>query len=53
VLQNSLPNEKQGSAQQWQVWLGQPFYISLQSGEQMAFAGMLEFWKSSLRPVES
>jgi putative SOS response-associated peptidase YedK len=38
---------------EWRPSDKQPFYISLKSGEQMAFAGLWEFWKSPLGPVES
>jgi putative SOS response-associated peptidase YedK len=38
---------------EWRPGDKQPFFISLKSGEQMAFAGLWEFWKSPDRPVES
>ena len=38
---------------EWRPGDKQPFYISLKSGEQMAFAGLWEFWKSPDGPVES
>lgn len=38
---------------EWRRADKQPHFISLKSGEQMAFAGLWEFWKSPEGPVES
>ncbi len=38
---------------EWRRGVKQPHFISLKSGEQMAFAGLWEFWKSPDGPVES
>ena len=38
---------------EWRPSDKQPFFISLKSGEQMAFAGLWESWKSPDGPVES
>jgi putative SOS response-associated peptidase YedK len=38
---------------EWRRSDKQPHFISLKSGEQMAFAGLWEFWKSAEGPVES
>jgi putative SOS response-associated peptidase YedK len=38
---------------EWRRTDKQPHFISLKSGEQMAFAGLWEFWKSPEGPVES
>ncbi len=38
---------------EWRRLDKQPHFISLKSGEQMAFAGLWEFWKSPEGPVES
>lgn len=38
---------------EWRRADKQPFFISLKSGEQMAFAGLWETWKSPAGPVES
>jgi putative SOS response-associated peptidase YedK len=38
---------------EWRNTDKQPHFISLKSGEQMAFAGLWEFWKSPEGPVES
>jgi putative SOS response-associated peptidase YedK len=38
---------------EWRRTDKQPHFISLKSGEQMAFAGLWEFWKSPEGPIES
>lgn len=38
---------------EWRQGDKQPHYITLKSGEPMAFAGLWEFWKSPEGPVES